>query len=250
MATIEINSKKKLTEWIKRRLGWPTIEVEIDENSIEYNIEDAIQMFSRHSGDVSYQSALVLAISAGEEVYTIEDDNIESVLRLEPQSDMTNGINVLFSPTNQLYNRGELDSIIWGTGGGSGLVDYELGLQYLEQMRNSLYSEFFLRFDKYNRTLTVSPKPEQDIMAVLEVFSKYDPGTAASAIYDEYFVKEYSLALTKILLGRIYGKFSMTLPGGGTINADTYLSEGLEEKEKLEEWLLTHEAEPLDFIVA
>ena len=45
---------------------------------------------------------------------------------------------------------------------------------------------------------------------------------------------QYSLALTKIVLGRIRGKFSgTTLFGGGTINADM-LNEGLKEKEELE----------------
>ena len=48
---------------------------------------------------------------------------------------------------------------------------------------------------------------------------------------------QYSLALTKIVLGRIRGKFSgTTLFGGGSVNADM-LQEGLTEKADLEQKL-------------
>ena len=53
-------------------------------------------------------------------------------------------------------------------------------------------------------------------------------------VIKEYWVYQYSLALTKIGIGHVRGKFSGTsLFGGGTLNAEI-LSEGKEEKDKLE----------------
>ncbi len=53
-------------------------------------------------------------------------------------------------------------------------------------------------------------------------------------VVKEHWVYQYSLALTKIGIGHVRGKFSGTsLFGGGTLNAEI-LSEGKEEKEKLE----------------
>ena len=40
--------------------------------------------------------------------------------------------------------------------------------------------ETAVKFNKYNRTLTICPKPTQHIMALLEVWSDYDPGTGNS----------------------------------------------------------------------
>jgi len=73
-------------------------------------------------------------------------------------------------------------------------------------------------------------------------------------IIKEQWVYQYSLALSKIVLGRIRGKFQgTTLFGGGTVNADM-LQEGLDEKAKLEEQLYTGtpgfgDAEPPMFFV-
>ena len=53
-------------------------------------------------------------------------------------------------------------------------------------------------------------------------------------IVKEPWVYQYALALTKIGVGRVRGKFSgTTLFGGGSLNNDV-LAEGITEKEKLE----------------
>ncbi len=55
----------------------------------------------------------------------------------------------------------------------------------------------------------------------------------------EQWVYEYALALSKIVIGRVRGKFNnVSLLGGGTLNYDL-LAEGLEDKRQLEEKLLT-----------
>jgi hypothetical protein len=58
-------------------------------------------------------------------------------------------------------------------------------------------------------------------------------------IIQEQWVYQYALALTKIVLARVRGKYQgTTLFGGGQVNADM-LSEGLAEEEKLEQELYT-----------
>ena len=75
-------------------------------------------------------------------------------------------------------------------------------------------------------------------------------------IIKEQWVYQYALALTKITLGRIRGKYAgTTLFGGGSVNADM-LAEGLAEKDKLEQQLYTGatpglggDSEPTSFFV-
>jgi hypothetical protein len=56
-----------------------------------------------------------------------------------------------------------------------------------------------------------------------------------SQLVSEPWVYQYALALTKIVIGRIRGKYSGTnLFGGGAPNYSELLSEGNAEKEKLE----------------
>ena len=55
----------------------------------------------------------------------------------------------------------------------------------------------------------------------------------------EQWVYQYALALTKIAIGRVRGKYTGTsLMGGGSLNTDV-LQEGLSEKATLEDQLLT-----------
>lgn len=75
-------------------------------------------------------------------------------------------------------------------------------------------------------------------------------------IIREPWVYQYALALSKIVVGNNRGKYTnMQLFGGGTINFNDILSQGLEEKKVLEERLYSGaspgfgDAEPVDFFV-
>lgn len=55
----------------------------------------------------------------------------------------------------------------------------------------------------------------------------------------EKWILEYATAMSKIMWGRILTKIDgVTLPGGGTLNGGQVLSEGLEEKKELENFLI------------
>ena len=59
-------------------------------------------------------------------------------------------------------------------------------------------------------------------------------------IIKEQWVYQYALALSKIAVGNVRGKYTgTTMFGGGSINYNDLLSQGLEEKQRLEEQLYT-----------
>ena len=75
-------------------------------------------------------------------------------------------------------------------------------------------------------------------------------------VIKELWVYQYALALTKITVSNIRGKYgSVTLFGGGSINSTDLMTQGLSEKDKLEEQLLTGaspgqgDADPTTFFV-
>lgn len=246
MATI--NSKQKLVEYIKHKLGAPVINVETESTQLEENVDDAIQRFIRYSGDATYRSTLVLQLSAGIDEYDI-DENVVSALSIGSNS-TANGINILFSPMNIMANNGMFEFFFNMASGAGSLVMYEIGMEYLKSIERLLTVNFFLEFNKYTHKLKVVPTPDEAMGALLEVYTKYDPGVGASDIYNEIWVKNYAVALSKISLGRILGKYNGTpLPGGGTLNSSELLSEGKSEKEQLEKDLITMEGEPLEMIL-
>jgi len=243
-----ILTKQALVEWIRRRLGAPVIQLEIENEQILQCITDSLDYFNRHSGDTNNRCAYVLVLSAGVQAYTLQD-NIESVVSFDNQSDVGSGVTVLFSPLNQMYNQGYIN--FFSSSFGGGLTTFEMGMQYLELMHAELEAKFSLDFNKYTHTLYIYPRPVIPMVGILEAWTKYVPAeNEKSTLYDEWWVKEYALALTKIILGRIWGKYTgMVIPGGAHLDAGTILAEGNAEKKDLEDKLIGMEAEPLGFFV-
>ncbi len=243
-----LRNKQQLIGYIQRKLGAPVIDVEIEMEQIIDNIDDTLQLFSRHAGDVSYRSAMVLMLTGGINEYDIPE-NVKSVVSMDTSKTIGEGITVLFSPLNQMYNMGFLN-FFSGTFG-SGLISYEIGMQYLKQTEMLLQSPFSIQFNKYTHKLKVTPTPVTALAGVLEVFTEYDPGTADSDIYNEVWGKRYALALCKISLGTIYRKYGgMTIPGGAILNFADMMAEGNAEKSYLYEELIKTEGIPLEFYMA
>lgn len=242
MAIGIIDTKPLLRDWIMRKLGWPVIQLEFNEDQLDDNIDDAVKKFTKYSGEATYRSALVMQLSAGIDEYPL-DDSVESVLSLSEENAMGGGINTLFTIQNQLYNSGHLNM----GGSGMNLTSYHMALEYLDMSSNMLSAEYFTEFDVYTNTLKITPSPSEDMYGVLEVYTKRNFDGATSTIFDEIWIKEYTLALSKMVLGNIWGKYNgMSLPGGGVLNTDAMKSEGLDEKRDLDERLMSDESEPLE----
>jgi hypothetical protein len=83
------------------------------------------------------------------------------------------------------------------------------------------------------------PQPQQSQYQTVQYYAVIQcyVERALRDVIKEQWVYQYALALSKITLGRVRGKFTGTsLFGGGQVNADM-LSEGLDEKKELERQL-------------
>lgn len=243
-----LKTKQQLVHWIELMLGAPVIHLEVEKEQIINCIDEAILYFTRYSGDATSRRAYVFHASAGVNMYLLPDE-IESVMTFDRASDVGSGIQVLFSPLNQMYNQGYINFFSASFGGG--LTTFEMGMQYLELMHRTLEAQFTVEFNKYSHALRIIPTPDKDMFGVLEVYTNVLPkDNQESTLYDEWWIKNYALALTKIVLGRIWGKYSnMVIPGGATLNASVILAEGLAERQALEDKIIGVESEPLGFFV-
>jgi hypothetical protein len=92
-----------------------------------------------------------------------------------------------------------------------------------------------MHFDPRTQYLKLYPQPKNtQFYGVIECYVE----RPIRDLLKEAWVFNYALALTKIMWGRILTKINgVNLVGGGTINGENPLQEGLAEKEKLEELL-------------
>jgi hypothetical protein len=92
-----------------------------------------------------------------------------------------------------------------------------------------------INFDPRTQYLRLIPQPKNTrFYGVLECYVE----RPIRDLVKEKWVYEYATAMAKIMWGRVLTHINgVTLPGGGTINGDSVLQEGLSEKKELEELL-------------
>ena len=120
---------------------------------------------------------------------------------------------------------------------GFDLISWYVLKQWLETREKMLSTKRYFKFDERTQHMLLIPEPKAK-----ERFYGVVSCYVEKPVYDlikEPWVYQYALALTKITLGRVRGKFGSAQLFGGTTLDTSILQEGLDEKKALEEMLLT-----------
>lgn len=150
----------------------------------------------------------------------------------------TTGINTLFTIEQTLAQQTYFSYAMGNYG--FDLVSWYTLKNWLETREKLLAQQRSYTFDPRTQLLRMYPQPNasQSNVRFYGVVSCYVERPIRDVI-KELWVYQYSLALSKIVVGRIRGKYTgTTLFGGGTLDAGMY-QEGMTEKASLEEQLLT-----------
>jgi len=146
------------------------------------------------------------------------------------------GINTLFTIEQTLAQQTYFSYAMGNYG--FDLVSWYTLKNWLETREKLLAIERTFDFDPRTQILRMYPQPgsNNDTVRFYGVLDCYVERPIRDVI-KELWVYQYSLALTKIVVGRIRGKYQGTgLFGGGQLN-DGLLQEGLQEKADLEQQL-------------
>ena len=150
----------------------------------------------------------------------------------------TTGINTLFTIEQTLAQQTYFSYAMGNYG--FDLISWYTLKNWLETREKLLAQRRSYTFDPRTQLLRMYPQPgagQSDIrfFGVLPCYVE----RPIRDIIKELWVYQYSLALTKIVVGRVRSKYTGTsLFGGGSLNSEL-LTEGLKEKEELETQLYT-----------
>ena len=150
----------------------------------------------------------------------------------------TTGINTLFTIEQTLAQQTYFSYAMGNYG--FDLISWYTLKNWLETREKLLAQQRSYSFDPRTQILRMYPQPNASSsnQRFYGVVSCYVERPIRDVI-KELWVYQYALALTKIIVGRIRGKYSGTsLFGGGTLDVNMY-QEGMTEKKELEESLLT-----------
>jgi hypothetical protein len=119
---------------------------------------------------------------------------------------------------------------------GFDLVSWYILKQWLETREKMLSTKRYFTFDERTQHMRLIPEPKtgERFYGVVSCYVE----KAVVDLIQEPWVYQYALALTKISLGRVRGKFGNAQLFGGTTLDASILQEGLTEKKELEEMLM------------
>ena len=272
------NSRATLKDYCLRRLGYPVLEINVDDDQIDDLTDDAIQYFQeRHfdgiervflkhkltAADITTAKTTATTTSAttgisngitssGNADSFLETNNylklpdhvigVEKVFKMDQNTISSGLFNIKYQIfLNDLYYYGALD-----------LLNYAMTKTYLEDLSRMITPDTQIRFNKKQHNLYMDIDWNQisaDTFIILDCYRLVDPGTATD-VYNDFWLKRYLTALIKKQWGQNLIKFQgVMLPGGIQLNGRQIYDDAIKEIEEIEYSLKTeYELPPLDLI--
>jgi hypothetical protein len=264
----KIESYDALALRVRRQLGEPLVQVEISNEQIYDNIAIAMEYFTKYAGyteeyllfpSTKYVSGVGLdvatLINTTPEMYTSTrgtamsattspslsggwDFDLESYRRVLDcfafNYGETTGINTLFTleqaMAQQIYSSYMIGNF------GYDLQTWECLKEFIDVRDKVLALTPHYRFNPKTQILRIIPEPIYD-NSYLGIVGCYIERPIKDLI-NERWIFRYTLALSKISVANVRGKFSGTgLFAGGSLNAGDFMQQGIAERDRLEEEL-------------
>ena len=261
-------SRTELRDYCLRQLGFPVLEVNVDDDQIEDAIDDALQYYRERHYDGVERMYLKHLFTADDETKFETSDTVTSINGTDweernryieiPSHVMgisrvfglaSNAIrNNLFGIEyqiflNDLYAVGSLD-----------MLNYYMVKQWMETIDMVLNNGSFVeyRFNQRQDRLYLDVGKDmldEDVYVIIDCYRALDPDTFTQ-VYNDPFVKKYATSLIKRQWGQNLIKFNgIQLPGGVSMNGRELYTDAINEiAEMMAKSSSTFELPPMDMI--
>ena len=256
MATI--SSRPDFKNYCLRRLGFPVIELNLDDDQIEDRIDDALQYWQDYHFDGTQKVYYIKAITQTDinnKYLNLADAkdgsnnamDIIGVTRIFPVQDSQATVS-MFDLRYQL----RLNELYDFTS--ASYINYTLTAQHLRSLELLFSGEVPIRFQRHMQRLYIdwawgASEAPVGTVVIAEAYANIDPALY-NKVWNDRWLKEYATALIKRSWGNNLKKFSgIQLPGGVTLNGDKIYEEAVGEIEKLETEMQVEYGAPLEFLM-
>jgi len=245
-----IDSRDKLKDYILRKLGYPVININVDDAQIEDRIGDALQLFTEQHFD-GVERRLIRVQVSETDIANQEIDlsgityDVMSITRVLEYGDTSTG---LFDIRYQLH----MQDYFGLRSGNVDLTTYDIAKQYVSLVGQMLNPEKAIQFSKVTDKLRLDTdwtqiKPGNFL--VLDVYIALNP-EQYTKIFDDPLLKELATAMVRYQWGQNLSKFSnMTLVGGVVLNGDAIMDRAERDIAIAKQRLKDQYQYPVDFFV-
>jgi hypothetical protein len=239
----EINpqtERQKVYDYVRAMLGDGMIDVELDPIHYETALTKSLSRFRQRSPNAVEESYMFIELEKDVNDYKLPDEVIEvrSAFRRTLGSRTGGGTGTNFEPFNLAYtNTYLLNSTMLG-----GIATYDFFSQYQEMVGKMFGSYIEFQWIPHSHTWRMLQRPftEQETV-MLRCYNFRPDFNIINDLYAGQWIKDYTLAICKGILGEARGKFSTIAgpQGGSQLNGGDLKAASKEEIEKLDKELET-----------
>lgn len=227
-------AKQQVFDYCKAMLGDGMIDVELDPIHYETALNRALAVFRQRSDNAVEESYCFLTLTESENYYILpkEIQQVRQIFRRSVGSRTGNGTGgTVFEPFNLAYtNTYLLSSTNMG-----GLLTYELFAQYQELVGKMFGSYINFTWHPQTHKLTIHQRPRGEESVMLMVYNTKPDFAIIDDVYSGQWIKDYTLANCKMMLGQAREKFAQIAgpQGGSSLNGAAMKTEAQAEMDKL-----------------
>jgi hypothetical protein len=251
-ASTSLLERNKVFDYVRDMLGDGMVEVELDPKHYETALNRAITKLRQRSSNAVEESYLFIELTVDQNEYRLPDEVIlvQSAFRRSIGSRTGMGAGgSLFEPFNLAYSNTYL---LTSTNMG-GLATYYAFASYQKQVGKMFGTDINFTFNPTTKKLTIMQRPRGEEEVLVWMYN-YRPDF--NLLQDQYagqWLKDYSLATAKLMLGEAREKFgTIASPQGGTsLNGSALKAEAKAEMDMLEQDLINYKegGTPLTFVI-
>lgn len=242
--------RSKMIKEIRMLLGEPSVRVELHNDQVELAVDRALEYYRQRASNAVEEAFLYLHMEDDKALYTLPDNVMEVKKIYRRGNGAVAGSGSTVDPFSLAYSNTYLLSAVRGSTGG-GLLTYELYHQFNETVGKMFGREIIFNWNHVTKEIKMHREVSGPEDVMLHVFHEKPDDMLFSDVYAHPWLRDWALAESKIMLGRIRGKMSSIIgpQGGVTLDGPQLIQEGEAEKERLLEQMskYTNGNAPLGF---
>lgn len=230
--------RQKIIDEVRHMMGGGMVDIELDPGHYQTALTLAFDRYRQRSGNSSEESYLFLNLIYEQNEYYLPEEvtDVRTLFR-RGIGESTGGTQL--DPFSLAYTN--LYLLQAGAGGGytAGLLTFELFYQYLRQAGRMFGRDINYTFDNVTKKLTLVRKPTGGEAIVIWCYKLRPDEYIIQDAYARPWIRDYTLAWCKMMLGEAYSKFNTVIgpQGGTTLKGDALKTEAKEMMDRLDKEL-------------
>lgn len=232
-------ARQEVYNYCKTMLGDGMIDVELDPAHYQTAVDRSLAVFRQRSDNAYEESFAFLTIQNEQNEYILpkEIQQVRQIYRRSIGSRTGSGSGgTVFEPFNLAYS----NTYLLSSTNMGGLLTYELFAGYQELVGKMFGSFINFHWNPQAHKLTIHQRPRSNEEVMLWCYNVKPDFAIINDVYAGQWIKDYSLANCKMMLGQAREKFAQIAgpQGGSSLNGAALKTEAQAEMEKLTDDLM------------